>query len=260
MPALLPLYALLFAQAASAAATSPAEDEERLQFCLDRAGNAPTTALLYAADWLPEADLTERSQVQHCLGVAYTNLMRWEEAEAAFLRARDTRAPDEPDWRARFGAMAANAALASGRNEEALAHLRFAQADAAEAGEGPLGGTIAADRARALVALGRLDEAVQALGDARNLAPEDAQGWLLSATLARRQEDLGQAQLWIAEASRLAPDDPAIALETGVIFALGRDDEAARAAWEGLLARSPATPEAGTARDYLNQLAGDAGR
>jgi len=247
---LVSLSALLLAQSASAQAAG----DTRLEACLAQAGSDPEAALKTASEWLPAANVTDRSLVQQCLGVAYTNLARWEDAELAFLTARDARPVADAAWRARLGTMAANAALASGRNTEALAYLQEAEADAALAEEPEFGGSIAQDRARALVALERLDEAGAALAEARQLAPDDPQGWLLSATLARRQEDLAQAQGFILEASRLAPDDPAIALEAGLISALGGDDAAARSAWERLIASAPQTPQADTAREYLAQL------
>ncbi len=250
MPLLVTLSALLLAQSASAQIGTDA----RLEACIAQASSDPATALTTASDWLQEASFTDRRLVHQCLGVAYTNLARWRDAEQAFISARDASAFDQPGWRARFGTMAANAALADGRNAEALAYLQVAQADAALAQEPEFGGTIAQDRARALVALGRLDEAAAALSDARELAPTDPPGWLLSATLARRQDDLAQAQGFILEATRLAPADPAIVLESGLIAALGGDDAAARTAWEAFLASSPTAPEAETARQYLAQL------
>ena len=254
MTLLLSLSALLLAQSGSG---SPSGTEPRLEACIAQAGSDPAAALTTASNWLQGASLTDRSLVYQCLGVAYTNLARWEEAERAFVTARDISAPDQPGWRARLGTMAANAALATGRNEPALDYLQVAQTDAALAEEPDFGGQVAQDRARALVALGRLDEAATALADARDLAPADPLGWLLSATLARRQENLAEAQGLILEATRLAPDNPAIALEAGLIAALGGDDAAARTAWEGLLTRSPQAPEAATARGYLTQIGGE---
>src|SRR3990167_1473795 len=56
----------------------------------------------------------ERILANHCLGLAATTLERWDEAMAAFLAARDEVPLDDPRMRARLGAMAANAALATG--------------------------------------------------------------------------------------------------------------------------------------------------
>jgi hypothetical protein len=52
----------------------------------------------------------------------------------------------------------------------------------------------------------------------------------------------------------LAPTDPAIGLEAGVIAALGGRDDAARQSWQSVVRLAPDTPEAETARTYLAQL------
>jgi len=255
--ALLSFAALLLTQSAAGAIG----EETRLQTCLDQAATDPAAALVTASQWLGqrqgETEGAGVSLAQQCLGVAATNLLRWEEAETAFIAARDARPVDQSEWRARLGTMAANAALASGRNAQALAHLQLAQADAALAQDAGLGASIANDRARALVALQRPEDAGAALADARLLAPADPQGWLLSATLARRLENLSEAQSFILEASRLSPGDPAVMLEAGLIAALGGDDDAARSNWQGLVEGAPDTPQAEIAREYLAQLATD---
>jgi Flp pilus assembly protein TadD len=113
---------------------------------------------------------------------------------------------------------------------------------------------VQADRSRALVALGRNADAVTALQEAHRLAPEDAEGWLLSATLARRDKDLPRAQRDIEVAARLAPLDPAIGIEAGVIAVLDGRDEAARRSWESVVKAAPDSDEAKVAKGYLEQL------
>ena len=63
--------------------------------------------------------------------------------------------------------------------------------------------------------------------------------WLLSATLARRLGNLESAQAQIEAAAGLAPGDPAIGLEAGVIAALAGSDEAARKSWNSVVALAP---------------------
>jgi hypothetical protein len=53
----------------------------------------------------------------------------------------------------------------------------------------------------------------------------------------------------------LAPNDPEVGLEAGVIAVLDGRDEAARANWESVIALDPESPFAETARGYLAQLA-----
>ena len=169
---------------------------------------------------------------------------------AAFLAARDE--ADSPRFRARMGALAGSALLAQDRASEALAALEAAQPLAA--GDATLGSEIAQERAVALVALGRESDAAAALVQARTLGPDDAQAWLLSATLARRQGDLAAAQAQIEKAASLDPRDPSIGLEAGVIAALGGRDAAARQSFQSVISAAPESPQAATARTYLAQL------
>ena len=99
-----------------------------------------------------------------------------------------------------------------------------------------------------------LDEAAQALADARRDAPQRVESWLLSATLSRRMSDLEAAQAEIQTAAALAPEDPAVGLEAGVIAVLAGQDDAARKSWSSVIELAPETPEAATARGYLAQL------
>ena len=240
---------LLFAQAGPVLSLA---EQGRLTTCLDQARRDPPSAIAGATEWLGESDGAARALPQQCLGQAYVSLLRWEAAEQAFLAARDS--TTDAAHRARLGAMAGNAALAAERWEPALAALAVAQADAATAEHAELAGTISADRARALVALGRLADAGDAIDQARSNASQNSEVWLLSATLARRQEDLAGAASLIAIAAALAPDDPAVALEAGTIAILAGDAVAARRNWQRVRQMAPDGPEAATARDYLAQL------
>ncbi len=248
---MLALLSLLLVQAAQ-----PSLEQDRLTVCLDQARTDPATAITTADEWLAEASGAGRSAPQQCLGTAYVSLLRWDAARDAFMGARDARAESEGAARARLGAMAGNAALAGRHAEEALAMLDQALADARGAGQVELAGTISADRAKALVALGRQQEAVPALDAARRDAPQQAAVWLLSATLARRMEQLDQAQSYIQTAATLTPDDPAIGLEAGLIAALSGRDDAARASWRSVIDRAPGSPPAKEAAEYLAQLDG----
>ena len=119
-------------------------------------------------------------------------------------------------------------------------------------------GAVQIGRARALVALGRLPEASSALQEAHRLAPNDPEGWLLSATLARRGKDLERAQRDIEVAASLAghgdPLGAPIGLEAGVIAMLAGREDAARKSWDSVVALAPGTAEAATAKGYLDQI------
>lgn len=229
-------------------------EDARLASCMRQARDNPDAAVVAALQWLEGLSAPDTRAPQECLGFAHTVAGRWNAAETAFATARDALPASDAGERARLGAMAGNAALAGTRAEQALDLLTAAQADAGAARDADLSGSIATDRARALVALGRELEGAQALASARELLPQDATVWLLSATLARRMDDLASAQSWIATAAGLDPRNPAIGLEAGLIAALAGEDDAARASWQSVIALAPASSQADAARQYLAQL------
>ena len=57
----------------------------------------------------------------------------------------------------------------------------------------------------------------------------------------------------------LAPQDPDVALEAGVIAVMAGDDAAARKNWQAVQQLSPGSAEATTAAGYLAQLTEKAG-
>lgn len=221
-----------------------------IDVCLTTARDDPAKARALAAEWVARTTGAQRATGNHCLGVAAGNAGDWQAASAAFLAARE--GASEPRFRARMGALAGSALVAQDKPAEALVVLDAAQPEAT--GDGQLGGEIAQERAVALVALKRENEAASALADARRLAPNDANAWLLSATLARRLGDLATAQQQIERAAVLDPRDPAIGLEAGVIAALRGQDAAARKSFESVIAAAPESAQAAAAKSYLAQL------
>jgi tetratricopeptide (TPR) repeat protein len=236
-----------------------AAGHDRLKECLEQAQSDPAAAVARAGEWLAKARDGERAEAQQCLGQANVALQRWHAAHDAFVAARDAVAPDAYAERARLGAMAGNAALAGNDAAAAATELDKAAADAERAGDRPLAGSIGADQARALVTLGRDDDAAQTLAQARANAPQDADVWLLSATLSRRKGDLTAAQQQIQTAATLDPSDPAVGLEAGVISELAGDEPAARKSWQAVVAAAPDSPEGKSASAYLAQTGGSAG-
>lgn len=230
--------------------TAPARVPSRQQTCLDIAEQTPTDGEASAQAWLASVQGPEKAVPGECLGVALSRQDRWTEAETAFVAARD--AAGDKTLRARLGAMAGNAALARGDASRALAALDSAHADAT--GDAAMTGGIDVDRARALVSLKRNDEAATALAEAREVAPDNAQAWLLSATLSRRMNKLPEAQAQIEKAAALMPADPEIGLEAGVIAVLAGRTEAARRSWQSVLATAPDSEAAAAAKGYIAQL------
>ncbi len=226
----------------------------RLEQCLDSAEAEPADTIEAAEAWLAEARGTAQVAPGQCLGAAHGRRGEWGDAEAAYLAARDAAAASDRGLRAKLGGMAGNAALAAAAPARALPALEQAQTDAQAAGDIKLSGEIAIDRARALVALQREDEAARLLVEARTSSADNPLAWLLSATLSRRQGKLRAAQAQIATAAELAPTDPEVGLEAGVIAMLAGNEEAARKSWQSAIAAAPASDAATTARGYLAQL------
>ncbi|MFC0205138.1 tetratricopeptide repeat protein [Novosphingobium soli] len=222
--------------------------------CLSAVESNPERSAELARGALDDAIGRERVRAGLCLGVALSDLSRWDEARTAFTQARDAAAAEDHLSRARLGAMAGNAALAADQPGQALSLLGPAATDAKIAGDPELTATIALDRARALVAVKQPGEAAAALAEARAAQPANAQAWLLSATLSRRQDQLAQAQAQIEKAASLAPQDPEIGLEAGVIAMLSGNEAAARRSWTSAVAAGPGSDAAATARQYLSQL------
>lgn len=190
----------------------------------------------------------------HCLGMASTELGRWKDAQAAFEAVRDETPSDEPRAKARAGIMAGNAALAGNDPERAAGLFATARKDAEMAASATLQAAAASDEARALVALGRNEEALSALEMTTHLAPEHSEGWLLKATLLRRMERLEEAQAAIERAAAIDPLNGEIGLEAGVIAMLSGREEAARQSWQSVLDTQPESDAAKTAQSYLAQI------
>ncbi len=226
----------------------------RLGECLAGAGANPDATVDIANGWLRETAGAASALPQLCLGTALSNIGNWPAAELAFLAGRDAAAPADHPLRARLGAMAGNAALADNGAIRALATLDIAAGDARAAKTAPLIGEIEIDRARAMVALHRESEATAELADARTNAPDNALGWLLSATLSRRLGHLAEAQGQIEAAARLAPADAEIGLEAGVIAELAGHEATARKSWQSVIDAAPDSDAAAHARAYLAQL------
>jgi len=227
--------------------------------CMSAVEANPEKSAELARSALGDALGQERVRAGLCLGAALSDLGRWDEARQAFADARDSAASTDHASRARLGAMAGNAALAAGQPGQAIALLGPAATDAKIFADADLTGSIALDRARALVALKQPEEAANALAEARAAQPDNAQAWLLSATLSRRQDKLAQAQAQIEKAAALAPRDPEIGLEAGVIAMLSGNETAARRSWNSVVAADPGSDAATTAKQYLSQLGPETG-
>ena len=235
-------------------ATSEVE-RSRLGTCLRQASATPSEALDYAQRWRETADQElEMAQSAHCLGLALVRLGRTSEAREIFELASAEAPADNLAYSARLSAMAGNAALAGEDLEGALALLDRAGGQALTAGDGALAADLRVDLARVLVRLERDEDAVSALAEAREADGDDPEAWLLSATLSRRLSRLGEAQEQIERAALLAPRDPQVGLEAGVIAALSGREADALASFRSVVEVAPGSPQAEQAEAYLAQL------
>ena len=229
-------------------------ERDRLAECLAKAASNPDAAMVEVQTWLAESrDTGQQVRANQCLGMLRANAGDFDGAQEAFSQAIVGVPKEQEVGAVPLMAMAGNAALAGGRAEVALGWFERALAVTGYADNVALG-AVQADRSRALVALGRMAEAGGALDEAHRLAPEDPEGWLLSATLARRQDELDRAQRDIEIAAKYAPRDPQVGLEAGVIAVLGGRDDAARKSWESVVAADPDGPAGKVAKGYLEQL------
>lgn len=225
-----------------------------LSECLDLIEEDAARAHTKAQIRRNETTGADRVIANHCLGLAATELELWEDAQTAFLAARDGTPDDEIRTRSRFALMAGNAALAGGGFESARNLLAVALMDAGTAASAPLQALAATDLARALVALDDTEAALDALETATRLQPENAEGWLLKATLLRRLDRLEDAQSAIETAAGLAPLEGQIGLEAGVIAVLSGREDAARQSWQSVIDTQPDSLAAATAKNYLAQI------
>ena len=240
------MIALLILAAQPATATPEAT---RFEACATLADTDPARALAEAGTWRIAGGGVLARQ---CEGLAYVTQKRWVPAATAF-EAAAREADIKADGRAAIlWVQAGNAALAG--NDPAKAALYFDGALARGQLTGEALGEAHLDRARARAALGDMKAARTDLDLATKHVPADPLGWLLSATLARKMNDLPRAQADIGEAAKRSPDDASVALEAGNIAVLSGRDDAARTAWEAAIKLSPNSPSAKAATESLARL------
>jgi tetratricopeptide (TPR) repeat protein len=223
----------------------------RFQACLDAGTVTMDAGVKFAEDWRIDGG---GYYARECMGFAYAKAERWGPALVAFEQAADgaEKAADSTSA-ARLWGQAGNAALAGG--DAAKARTDFDAALAHGIPDGLAKGEIHLDRARALVVLGQGDLARKDFDAALVMAPQDPLAWLLSATLARRSNDLNVARKHIAQAVKLSPDDASVALEEGNIAILSSQDEVAKMAWQRAVKLAPDSGPGKSAAANLAQLA-----
>ncbi|MEW4468212.1 hypothetical protein AB1K62_10305 [Parasphingorhabdus sp. JC815] len=239
-------------QAGSGLSVPMTMTEVRFNECVDLAVDDPPSGIVAANKWRMEGG---GFLARHCLGFAYAEQFNWSAATTSFVEAaREAEIAKYPRT-ANFWAQAGNAALAGDQLEKALEYLNAALVQNSLTGLQK--GEVHLDRARVHVAMDNYDAAREEFAMVQKLAPQDPLGWLLSATLARRQNDLALAKADIQVAAKLASQDPAIALEAGNIAYAGGDLVEAKANWEKAVKMDAQSRSAKAAQKYLEQLATD---
>lgn len=235
----------------AAAAANPPSDaaEARFAACVSLSEKDPAKALDEAGAWQIAGGGVLARQ---CAGLAYATQKRWLPAATAFQQAAEEAERNHDSRAARLWVQAGNASLAAG--ESAKARSAFDAALASDMLKGAEAGEAHLDRARAAALLKDNAAARADLDAALKLVPEDPLAWLLSATLARKMEDLPRARKDIAEAAQRAPDEASVAVEAGNIAMLSGATAAARTAWEAAVKADPTGPEGKAAADALKQL------
>lgn len=243
---LLPLALLLLAGAAQAqeAELDPALDAKRYDGCVRAIPTDAKAAEEFALQWQSKGG---GLPARHCLGLAQMELGNHAAAAQTFARAAQAAEAQKAPQSADFWGQAGNAALLAGDAKGAVGYFNSAIVAAGEFA--PIrSANLLIDRARAHVELANLPAARADLDRATGLAPNEPTGWLLSATLARRQNDITRARADVARAAALAPADPDIQFEQGAILAASGDLSAARTQWDALIAAAPQSEAAALAR------------
>lgn len=252
MRRLLPLSLLLLAGTAQAQEQEldPALDAKRYDGCVRAIPTDAKAAENYAIQWQSKGG---GLPARHCQALAQLELGNPAGAAQTLAKAAQAAETQKAPQAADFWGQAGNAALLAGDAKAAVGYFNSAIVAAGEFA--PLRtANLLIDRARAQVELGNLSAARTDLDRATGLAPKDSTAWLLSATLARRQNDLPRAAADIARAAALAPGDPDIQFEQGATLAATGDVAAARKLWETLVKSAPGTPAAALAGKALAAL------
>jgi predicted negative regulator of RcsB-dependent stress response len=245
---ILPLFLLAAAQTAPQAGP-PDPVEQRFDRCVGLASEDPVKAEGEAGQWQRDGGGFLAHQ---CLGITYATELRWSAAAAEFEAAARGGEIAHDRRTANYWAQAGNAWLAAGEPMKARGALNAALASGTL--EGLQRGEANLDRARAFVASGDLADARADLDRACVDAAADPLAWLLSATLARRMNDLPRAKKDITEALHRAGDDASVQLEAGNIAAATGDEAGAKLAWQRAVSIKPDGVPGRAARNALKQF------
>jgi tetratricopeptide (TPR) repeat protein len=249
---LLPILLLLLSGTAQAQEEEldPALDAKRYDGCVRAIPTDAKAAEEFALQWQSKGG---GLPARHCQALAQLQLGNAAGAAQTLAKAAQAAEAQKSPQAADFWGQAGNAAMLAGDAKGAIPYFNSAVVAAGEFAPVRTANLLI-DRARAQVELANLSAARTDLDRATSLAPNEPDGWLLSAALARRQNDTARATADIARAASLAPSDPDIQFEQGAIRATAGDLPAARTLWESLVKSAPQSDAAALARKALAAL------
>ena len=231
------------------AAPTDSPVEARYRACTDQVRTDAEAAVDAANVWREQGGGLAARQ---CLGLALSALGRWAPAATAFEQAaREAEGANDPR-RTDFWVQAANAWLAGGDGQHAMADFDAALLTPNLSDQ--LRGEVHLDRGRAQVALGNPAVARTEIDRALQLVPADPFAWYLSAALARRENNLARAGADIARARQLAPDSPDILLLAGTLAGLGGNMTEAERLYRQIVQTAPDSDAGRQARESLATL------
>ncbi len=232
-------------------AAAPAGDTQRYSACISQVKAAPEAALERATGWRADGGGVP---AMHCQALALIELGNPARAAGVLDAAAQALGP-EPKAKGFAGdiwAQAGNAWLLAGDSGRAIARLTTALGLLPESGEGRVNALV--DRARAFADQTGWEQVIADLNRAAELAPSNADVFLLRATAKRRSGDLGGARSDIEMAGSLAPDNVDVLVERGISRAQSQALDGALADWRKVVERAPGSDQAKVAQGYLSQL------
>lgn len=236
------------AQQAEAPATyDPSLDPKRYDGCIRAIEADAKKVEQFAIEWQA---LGGGLPARHCLALAQLRQGNNAAAASTLVKAAQAAEAQKSPMAADFWGQAGNAAMLAGDMKGAVGH--FSSGIVAAGEFAPLRtAELLVDRARAQTELGGLKAARADLDQALKLTDKEPTAWLLSAALARRENDLARAQADIARAAALSPADADVLFEQGNIAAAAGDLPAARSHWQQAEKLAPGSPAATLAKQAL---------
>lgn len=221
--------------------------------CVAMTGDDPFGARDYAQDWMKH---NGGRDARRCLALA--QMATGDETSAA--KTLDDLARNSPPTgsdtsdvsRAAIASEAAQAWLAASQPANAMASAEYGLSLNASDVELQL------LRARAQIVLGHFNDVMRDLGALIIHQPDSgAEVYTLLASAERREGQLRQAQVHIARAIAIDPEDSAVLLERGIIRGQSGDFSGARSDWQQVIDLAPDTHDADLARQDLAVQAAD---